>query len=117
MGMLRVYTCTCSSIRKEFIKNLDEFLQNDFHLKSSFDKTKYNFDQSIWECNGHLIIGFQNTKAFLGHMEFTRGETLSFRFIRFCFAQLHQSMRGQWQKCYGSAFMRYLFIITKCSYY
>ena len=23
------------------------FLQNDFHLKSSFDKTKYIFDQSI----------------------------------------------------------------------
>ena len=32
-----------SSIRKEFIRNLDGFLQNDFHLKSSFDKTKYTF--------------------------------------------------------------------------
>ena len=38
-----------SSIRKEFIKNLNGFLQNDFHLMSSFDKTKYIFDQSIWE--------------------------------------------------------------------
>ena len=28
-----------SSICREFIKNLDVFLQNDFHLKSSFDKT------------------------------------------------------------------------------
>ena len=27
------------------------------------------------------------------------------------FAQLHQSMRGQWQKCYGSAFMKYFFIV------
>ena len=54
-----------SSIRKEFIKNLDGFLQNDFHLKSSFDKTKYIFDQSIWECNGHFDDWFSNTKAFL----------------------------------------------------
>ena len=54
-----------SSIRKEFIGNLDGFLQNDFHLKSSFDKTKYIFDQSIWECNGHFDDWFSNTKAFL----------------------------------------------------
>ena len=33
---------------KKFIRNLDGFLRNDFHLKSSFDKTKYIFDQSIW---------------------------------------------------------------------
>ena len=39
-----------SSIHKKF-KNLVGFLQNDFRLKSSFDKTKYIFDQSIWECN------------------------------------------------------------------
>ena len=54
-----------SSICKEFIGNLDGFLQNDFHLKSSFDKTKYIFDQSIWECNGHFDDWFSNTKAFL----------------------------------------------------
>ena len=54
-----------SSIRKEFIGNLDGFSQNDFHLKSSFDKTKYIFDQSIWECNGHFDDWFSNTKAFL----------------------------------------------------
>ena len=55
-----------SSIHKEFIKDLDGFLQNDFHLKSSFDKTKYVyiFDQSIWECNGHFDHWFSNTKAF-----------------------------------------------------
>ena len=29
-----------SSIRKEFIKNLNGFLRSNFHLKSSFDKTK-----------------------------------------------------------------------------
>ena len=44
---------------------LDGFLQNDFHLKSSFDKTKYIFDQSIWECNGHFDHWLSNTKAFL----------------------------------------------------
>ena len=66
---------------KEFIGNLDGFLQNDFHLKSSF-KTKYIFDQSIWECNGHFDHWFSNTKDFfLWHMEFAKGETLSFRFI------------------------------------
>ena len=37
----------------------------NFHLKSSFDKTKYIFDQSIWECNGHFDDWFSNTKAFL----------------------------------------------------
>ena len=49
----------------EFIGILNGFLQNDFHLKSSFDKTKYIFDQSIWECNGHFDHCFSNTKAFL----------------------------------------------------
>ena len=48
-----------------FMKNLLAILigilQNDFHLKSSFDKTKCILDQSIWECNFHL---FSNTKAF-----------------------------------------------------
>ena len=54
-----------SSIRKEFIRNLDGFLQNNFHLKSSFNTTKCIFDQSIWECNGHFDDWFSNTKAFL----------------------------------------------------
>ena len=54
-----------SSIREEFIRNLDGILQNNFHLKLSFDKTKYNFEQSIWECNGHFDHLFSNTKFFL----------------------------------------------------
>ena len=53
-------------IRKEFIRNLDGILQNDNHLKSSFDKTKYIFDQSIWECSGHFDDWFSNTMAFCG---------------------------------------------------
>ena len=61
MGMLRVY----SIILKEFIGNLDGFLENNFHLKSSFDKTKYIFDQSIWESNDHFDDWFSNTKALL----------------------------------------------------
>ena len=54
-----------SIVRPSFITNLDEFLQNDFHLKSSFDKTKHIFDQSILECNGHFDDWFSNTMAFL----------------------------------------------------
>ena len=34
------------------------------HLKSSFDKTKYIFDQSIWECNGHFDHWFQILRFF-----------------------------------------------------
>ena len=68
MRVFRACLLECSeysSIHKEFIRNLEGFLQNDFHLKSSFDKTKYIFDQSIWECNGHFDDWFSNTKAFL----------------------------------------------------
>ena len=54
-----------SGICKEFIRNLDGILQNVFHLKSSLDKTKYIFDQSIWECSGHFDYWFSNTKTFL----------------------------------------------------
>ena len=63
---------------RRFISNLDRILQNNFHLKSSFDKTKYIFDQSILENNGHFDDWFSSIKAFL---EFVQGETLSFRFI------------------------------------
>ena len=59
MGML-----IQSSIRKKFIRNLEGFLQNEFHLKSSFDKANFIFDQGIWECNGHFDDWFSNTKAF-----------------------------------------------------
>ena len=48
-------------VHEEFIRNLDGILQNNFHLKSSFDMTKYFFDQSIWECNGHFDHWFSNT--------------------------------------------------------
>ena len=72
-----------SSIHKEFIKNLDGFLQNDFHLKSSFDKTKYIFDRSIWECNSHFDhIGFQILRlSCVAYGTCEQGETLSSRFI------------------------------------
>ena len=72
MQICRAYALwECSeygSIHKQFIGNLDGFLQNDFHLKSSFDKTKYIFDQSIWECNGHFDDWFSNTtRLFVWH--------------------------------------------------
>ena len=52
-----------------FMRNLLEILIGfyrtiDFHLKSSFDKTKYILDQSIWEFNGHFDHWFSNTKTF-----------------------------------------------------
>ena len=36
-----------SNIHKEFIRYLEGFLQNEFCLKSSFNKAKYIFDQNI----------------------------------------------------------------------
>ena len=54
-----------SSICEEFISNFDRILQNDFLVKSSFDKAKYVFDQSIWEYNAHFDHWFSNAKAFL----------------------------------------------------
>ena len=50
---------------RNLLEIFDRFIQNNFHLKSSFDKTKFIFDQSIWECNGHFDHWFSNTKAFL----------------------------------------------------
>ena len=45
-------------------------------IKSSFDKTKYIFDQSIWECNGYFDHWFSNSEGFfVWHMEFVQGET------------------------------------------
>ena len=40
-------------------------LCSDFHLMSAFEKTRYIFDQSIWECNGHFDHWFSNIKDFL----------------------------------------------------
>ena len=56
-----------------FLRNLFEILmgfhRTNFIKKSSlnnFDKIKYVFDQSIWECYGHFDYWFSNnTKAFL----------------------------------------------------
>ena len=62
-----------SSIIKEFIRNLDGILHNDFHLKSSFDKTKYIFVHSllIWECNSCFDSWFSKFQDFfVWHMEF-----------------------------------------------
>ena len=97
-----------SSIRRELIRNLDEILQNDFHLKSSFDKTKYIFDQSISECNGHFDDWFSNTKAlFVWHMGFAQEKLYPLGSSDLVCTT--PSIDGsQWQKHYGSAFMRYL---------
>ena len=61
-----LWECSEYSSCKEFICSFDRILQNYFHLKSSFDKTKYMLDQSIWKCNVHFDHWFSNTRAFLG---------------------------------------------------
>ena len=48
-----------------FINSLSKSSCNDFHLMSAFEKTRYIFDQSIWECNGHFDHWFSNIKSFL----------------------------------------------------
>ena len=48
-----------------FINSLSKILCSDFLLMSAFEKTRYIFDQSIWECNGHFDYWFSNIKDFL----------------------------------------------------
>ena len=101
-----------------FVRNLLEismgFYRTAFHLKLLFDKSKYIFDQSIWECNGHFNHWLSNTKAFLCGIWNLHREKLypsgSSDLV------LHNSINqcmviGQWQRCYGSAFMRNLFYL------
>ena len=47
-----------------FINSLSKILCGDFHLMSAFEKTRYIFDQSVWECNGHFDHWFSNIKSF-----------------------------------------------------
>ena len=61
MGILRIY----SSIHKEFISNSDGILQDNFHLKSSFYKTKYILTRvfgNVMVIN--FIVGFQILRLF-----------------------------------------------------
>ena len=81
---------------------------------SAFEKTRYIFDQSIWECNGHFDHWFSNIKSFLGsvwnlHKEKLYPEDFSMNTASNSFKQLCQETRGQWQKCYGEASMSMLF--------
>ena len=54
-----------SNNRSVFINSLSKILCSDFHLMSAFEKTRYIFDQSIWECNGLFNHWFSNIKSFL----------------------------------------------------
>ena len=54
-----------SNNRSVFINSLSKILCSDFHLMSAFEKTRYIFDQSVWECNGHFDHWFSNIKSFL----------------------------------------------------
>ena len=51
------------TIESVFINSLSKILCSDFHLMSAFEKTRYIFDQSVWECNGHFDHWFSNIKS------------------------------------------------------
>ena len=94
-----------SNNRSVFINSLS--LCSDIHLMSAFEKTRYIFDQSIWECNGHFDHWFSNIKDFLcGVWNLHKKRLLSRGFFdEYSFKQLRRETCGQWQKCYGEASM------------
>ena len=53
-----------SNNRSVFINSLSKILCSDFHLMSAFEKTRYIFNQSIWNVMVTLIIGSQILKTF-----------------------------------------------------
>ena len=90
-----------SNNRSVFINSLSKILCSDFHM-SAFEKTRYIFDQSVWEC-----------KLFVRYLEFVQGKTLSRGFFdEYSFKQLRRETRGQWQKCYGKAFMSIYYYLS-----
>ena len=67
--ILSVRTCTLGMLmhltvllEMFFFIGFNGILDNGFKLKSPYEKTRFIFDQSIWECNGHW---FFNIKAVL----------------------------------------------------
>ena len=72
-----------SNNRSVFINSLSKILCSDFHLMSAFEKTRYIFDQSIWECNGHFDHWFSNIKSFfVRYLEFAQGKNFIQRIFR-----------------------------------
>ena len=68
MGSKLLFRFRCpvySNYRSVFINSLSKILCSDFHLMSAFEKTRYIFDQNIWECNGHFDHWFSNITSFL----------------------------------------------------
>ena len=72
---------------------------------STFEKTRYIFDQSIWECNGHFDHWFSHIKSFLCGAWNLCKEKLYPEDFSMNTAQLRRETRGQWQKCYGEVSM------------
>ena len=58
LGMLMHLTVLLEMI---FFIGFNGIINNGFNLKSPYEKTRFIFDQSIWECNGHWFL---NIKAF-----------------------------------------------------
>ena len=103
-----------SNNRSVFINSLRKILCSDFfYLMSAFEKTRYIFDQSIWECNGHFDHWFSNIKDFLCGVWNLRKEKLypDDFLMNTASKQLRRKTRGQWQKCYGGSVHEYLLLI------
>ena len=62
LGMLMHLTVLLEMI---FFISFNGILDNGFNLKSPYEKTRFIFDQSIWECNGHWFL---NIKAILSNI-------------------------------------------------
>ena len=100
-----------SNNRSAFINSPSKILCSDFHLMSAFEKTRYVFDQSIWECNGHFDHWFSNIKDFCAVFGIcARKNFIQTIFDEYSFKQLRRKTRGQWQKCYGEASMSIYYI-------
>ena len=102
-----------SNNRSVFINSLSKILCSDFHLMSAFEKTRYIFDQSIWECNGHFDHWFSNIKDFLCGVWNLRKEKLypdDFLLNTASNSSVERRVVNG-RNCYGEASMSILFYI------
>ena len=93
-----------SNICKEFIRNLDRILQNNFLLKYHLIRENTLLIRVFWECNGHFDHWFSNTEAFLCSI---------WNLLREKFYPLGSSdlvLHISINRFYGNTFIIYLFI-------
>ena len=89
-----------------------EGLQDIINVVHAYGK-KWCFEVNVTKC---AVVVFRNEKTFddewfWGNSALPHLDYYNYLGVKFTYnAQLHQSMRGQWQRCYGSTFMRCLSI-------